>query len=186
MNETNANLTDETLSDATHVEAADGGAAVANADTLSLTELNQILGKNFPDKAAALKSVKDTFSYVGRKAPEPQAPAADESWKTEVQSLKNDLYFAAHPELTDYRSLIEKMGSNPAEVAEMPEFKTIFEKAKVADEVEQKKSVVHSSPRIAQDKNAMDTAVQLVNAGRNTEEIADVLAKNLNESLGMD
>lgn len=181
--ETNDNPTVETLPDAAHVEAAGGEAAVANADTLSLQELNQILGKNFPDKAAALKSVKDTFSYVGRKAPEPQAPAADESWKTEVQTLKNDLYFQAHPELTDYRALIAKMGDNPAEVAESPEFKAVFEKVKVADAVEQKKSVVSSSPRIAQDKSAMDTAVQLVNSGRNAEDVANVLAKNLNEYL---
>lgn len=180
--ETNDNPTVETLSGDAHVTSPDGGAAVVNADTLSLAELNQILGKNFPDKAAALKSVKDTFSYVGRKAPEPQAPVADESWKTEVKSLKDDLFYSSNPDYKEYRSIISKMGSDPTEVVESEEFKSIFDKVRVADAVEQKKSVVHSSPRIAQDKSATDTAVQLVNAGRNTQEVADVLAKAVNEA----
>lgn len=181
--QTNEHLTDTTLADAAHVDVADGGAAVSDADTLSLSELNQILGKNFPDKAAALKSVKDTYKFVGsRPAPvtESAAPVADDSWKQEVQTLKDDLFYSAHPELTDYRSLISKMGGNPAEVVASEEFKTLFEKVKVADEVEQKKSIVSSSPRIAQTTNATDTAVQLVNAGRNTEDVANVLAAAVN------
>ena len=72
------NLTDSTLPGATHVEASGGQAAVA--DTLSLAELNTLLGKDFKDKATALKAVKDTFSYIGRQntvANPTPAPATD-------------------------------------------------------------------------------------------------------------
>src|SRR5438105_10215182 len=58
--------TDQSLAQGADVTPGDGsGADSQNVESLTLDELNQVLGKNFPSKEAALKSVKDTYSYVG-------------------------------------------------------------------------------------------------------------------------
>lgn len=52
--------------DALNVAAA-GGSTAATDEVVSVKDLlNTILGKNFPDDAAAVKAVKDTFNYVGK------------------------------------------------------------------------------------------------------------------------
>jgi len=56
--------TPETFPGAADVPASDGGGAV-DTNSLSLDELNTFLGKNFKDKDSALKSLKDTYRYVG-------------------------------------------------------------------------------------------------------------------------
>jgi DNA uptake protein ComE-like DNA-binding protein len=183
---TNENLTDDSLSDDTHVESADGESAVSNADTFSLSELNSSLGKTFKDKDSALKAVKDTFSFVGKRT-ETQAqstPAVDTNAasKEELQTLKKELFFSTHPQFKDQRALIESLG-DPAEVVERPEIKALFEKVKVADDIEQKKSVVHSSPHLAQTSDAIDKAIQVANATGSKEMTADILATAINDQF---
>lgn len=183
------NPTDETLSGDAQLTPADGEAAVS-PDTLTLADLNSLLGKDFKDVETAKKALKDTQSYVGKKkediaaevlannAPAPQ----DSNLESEFKALKNDLFFTQNPQYKEYRSLIESMGT-PAEVVESDAFKPIFEKVKAADEAEQNKSVVHSSPRIAQDKSVMDEAVKTANsAGATLEDVASVFAKSIVES----
>ena len=56
--------------DASQLNAAGADGTVQNVpatDGMTLSEINAALGKNFPNKEAALKSFKDTFSYVGKK-----------------------------------------------------------------------------------------------------------------------
>ena len=68
-------FTEEELSGAIandNVEASDSNSAESpvtpqSSADLTLAELNAVLGKNFPTKEAALKSLKDTSSYVGAK-----------------------------------------------------------------------------------------------------------------------
>ena len=177
MNE-NDNLTDTTLSDAAHVTAADGNAAVAPA--LTLAELNSTLGKDFKDVPTALKALKDTQSYVGKKIVA-DTPAPDNSLKSEVDSLKEQVFYANHPELKGHEQIIKAMGSNPAEVVGSDAFKTYFEKAKVADEVTNSKSVLSSNARLSQVQTVLTEAVAVTNArGSTNEDSALVFARAIN------
>lgn len=172
------NPTDPTLPDDAQLTSADGGAAVA--ETLSLAELNSLLGKDFKDKATALKSVKDTYSYVGKKADAVAPAQATPDLEAKVSSLETQVFYANNPEYKGHESIIKAMGANPAEVVESEAFKTYFGKAKVADEVEKTKSVVHSNSRLAQQQNHTETAVKAANAGR-TDVMLDTLARAINE-----
>lgn len=192
---TQDNPTDETLAGAAHVDAADGGAAVA-PDALTLSEMNAILGKDFKDKDSAAKAIKDTFSYVGKRKEDiaaelrSQTDAAaaknpDLAAKSDVLRLETDLFYAQNPQYKGYESLIAKMGGRPAEVVDMPEFKTVFEKGKIADEAEQKKSVVSSNARLAETKTYMDEAIKMANArGASGDDVALVFARAFNEASG--
>lgn len=178
----NNNLTDDSQLAATHVDA--GGEQSAVADTLSLAEINSTLGKDFKDKATALKSLRDTQSYVGKKidAVSP-APVIDNALKSEVDSLKKEVFYASHPELKGHETMLNALGSNPAEAYQSDAFKSYLEKAKVADEVAQTKSVVSSNSRLSQTKTIMDEGVNMANArGSTGEDTALVFARAINEA----
>lgn len=187
------NSTGEALAGADgNVPAADGGAAVVS-DTLTLAEMNQVLGKDFKDKDTALKALKDTFSYVGKrkediaaevaKAQQPQPPAADPTLASTVHELKTQLFYTQNPQFKGYEDVIKAMGSDPAEVVGTDVFKKVFEKGQVADEVEQKKSVVSSSPRLAQQKSALEDAVNIANSrGSTGEDVALALVRGMKEA----
>lgn len=170
----NDNLTDNSLPGDAHMTPSDGGAAV-DTNTLSLSELNSYLGKDFKDKESALKAVKDTFSFVGKKI---EAPASSDSvTKAELQALKEQAFYLENPQYKDYKSIIAKMGGDPSQVVGSDEFKSIFEKVKLADEVSKSRTVLQSSPRLAQQKTKIDEAVQIANArNQSTLDVANVLA----------
>lgn len=177
------NLTDETLVDAAQLTAADGGAAVDN--TLSLAALNQTLGKNFKDVSTALAALKETQSYVGRKIEAANPAPADSSLKDKVQSLEEEVFYANHPEYREQRELIKQFGKAPSEVVELEAFKNVFEKVKVADEVQKTKSVVNSNARIGQAPQVLDEAIQVANSTKSVGRTADVLARGIMEEFGM-
>lgn len=185
------NPSSETLADEAQLTSADGGETV-ESPALTLAELNKHLGSDFKDRSTALKALKDTKDYVGKRKEDivaevrstlPSANVPDEL-KSDVQSLKNRLFFSENPQFKGYEPLISKMGGNPAEVVESPEFKSVFEKVKVADEVAQSKSVVSSNSRLSQSKTVMDEAITVANArGTTNEDVATVLARGITESL---
>ncbi len=186
------NPTDETLSGTAHVDAADGGAAV-DSGTLTLDEINSLLGKDFKDKDSALKAVKDTFSYVGKKKediaaemrPTAQAPSDAYASKDELAQLKNELFYANHPEYKGYESTIKMMGNDPSEVTGTDAFKALFAKVKVADEAEQKKSVVSSNSRLGETQTISEKAVQVANArNSSSQDVADTFAAEILTLMG--
>lgn len=181
MNENQDNLTDNTLAGDAHVTSTDGGAAVA--ESLSLAELNQTLGKTFKDTATALVALKETQSWVGKKidAANPALAPVDTSLKEKVNSLEKEVFYASNPQFKGHETIIQAMGSNPADVVNGEAFKSYFEKAKVADEVAQTKSVVASNSRLSQSKTTLDSAVQVANArGTTQEDVALVFAEQIN------
>jgi hypothetical protein len=191
MNPDNPN--DPSLADAAHVTAADGGATV-DSSTLSLTELNSFLGKSFTDKDTALASLKETFSFVGKRQADIErdvraklateaGKTADPDLKAEVSSLRDRVFFSENPQFKGYESIIRKMGSDPAEVVESPEFKSVFEKGKVADEVSQTRSVVASSARVGQSASVTQEAVKIANATGSTEATAEALARGIGAEM---
>lgn len=188
--DTEINPTEGTLAGDAQLTSADGAAAV-DSGTLTLAEMNQVLGKDFKDKESALKALKDTQSYVGKRKEDiaaelranntvtsPQEP--DSSLKSEVQNLKDELFYTQNPQFKDLRDVITSMGTNPAEVVDSPAFKKVYEKVQVADKVETSRSVVSSSPRLAQSQSVVDSAIQIANArGTTSGDIAEALARGI-------
>lgn len=171
----------ETVPGATHVEASVGGENVG--ETLSLADINKTLGRSYTDLPSALAGMVETYRYVGSKtAPAPvaqaTAPVQDQSnvaSKADVDSLKAELFYSKNPEYEGYRNLIAKMGANPSEVVGSPEFKEVFEKVKVADDVSKQRSVVSSNSRLGQNKAATDQAILVANAGGGVDAVTRAL-----------
>lgn len=182
------NPSPDTLADGVHVASADGGGTVGAA-ALSLEDLNKHLGADFKDVPTALRALKDTKDFVGKRkediAKELQVTVAPQevASKSDVQELKSQLFYSQNPQYKGYESLISKLGSDPTAVVASDEFKTVFEKVKVADEVANTKSVVASNSRISQAKSVVDSAVSIANArGTTNEDVALVFAAQINEA----
>lgn len=144
--------------DASQLNAPTPETAVAD---LTLAELNASLGKNFPDKDTALKSLKDTFSYVGKRIEDIRKEVVPDekltSMEQTIKKLETDMWFKDNPEHAPLRSMIEKMGK-PQDVVNTPEYKTAFEKIKGYDEFQSKRTVLDSNPRLGQATDKMTEA----------------------------
>lgn len=168
--------------------------AVGNVETtvadLSLKELNSYLGKNYPDKATALKSLKDTFSYVGQKveAVEAKVKAAQpdtSEFTRQIQEMKQQLFYSENPQYKspEIKAIISKMGENPADVVETPEFKAIFDKVNGYDKIQKTKTVLESNPRIGQVRNKMTEAKTALDGEHNYSKAKDLAVSALLESI---
>lgn len=157
---------------------AGGAASVSGADSLNLSELNSLLGKNFPTTAAALKSIKDTYSYTGQvgqlkqqlealsgnreQAPTHQVPGLESTVKELQRKLEEQTFIAERPDLKEYvptlRELRNSTGKSMSELAESEAFKPIFEKVLAQDAAQKKRSVLESNPRLGQVRDKMQEA----------------------------
>lgn len=160
--QTTENTTLDLLPEEPHMSSAgnEGAVPLSTEPTLSLKELNEFLGKDFKDTATALKAVKDTFSYVGKRKEDivKEVSSGTDNIASELKQLKENLFYKDNPDYAPYRALINKMGSNPEEVAQSPEFKAIFEKAKGFDDSQKLKTVLSSSPRLAASRDNISKA----------------------------
>ena len=146
--------------------AADGVEAVSN-DAITLAEIEATLGKKFPTKEAALKSWKDTNSFVGQKvAPQPMVPP-DVLSKVESleQTVRETSFYAEHPEYKGVKDLISSLGKNPEEVVNTDVFKKAYTAMKASEDSEKSKSVLHSNPRLGQVTDKMTQAQEAAKAG---------------------
>lgn len=188
------NSTDNSISGDQGSGSSDGGAAVDSS--LSLSELNTFLGKDFKDKDTALKALKDTQAFVGKRkddiAAEVRAELAQNGnnaqqspgLESKVQQLENDLFYSKNAEYEPYKDVIAKMGSSPAEVVLLPEFQKVFEQGKVANEVQNSRSVVSSNSRLAQVKTHTESAVAIANArGSSKEDVAEALVGGIKDAF---
>lgn len=188
----NENLSPDTLVDASHVAAANGGGTV-ESPTLTLAELNKTLGADFKDPSTALKSLKDTKDFVGKRKEDianelraaviPQN-APDAALKSDVQALRDDLFLAQNPQYKPHMELLKKINPNDlSEAAGDPLFKGLYEKAQVADEVTNNKSVVASNARLSQARSTTEQAVGIANArGTTQEDVALIFARSINDA----
>lgn len=173
--------------------SAEGGNTNANLGSLSLTELNQMLGRQYADVPTALAAIRETYSFVGKKVepvvaanPAPVVPNPNEGMATkdEVKRLSEDLFYSQNPQYKDYRSLISKMGGSPSEVVESAEFKPLFEKATTAD-AGSASSVVHSNARLSQPNTKVEEALKVANSiGVGATDLATILAQGVLEDYG--
>lgn len=183
----NEDNTEQTLGGESHMNSAPVEAAVDNApqsgsqptsqpEALSLQELNTFLGKDFKDKATALKAVKDTFSYVGKKIEDVAREISPDTKRleSELKQIKENMFYKDNPQLAEHRALLSKLNENPEVAVQMPEFKTIFEKAKGYDESQQLRTVLESNPRIQSSRDNLSQAREAMKAGN--KELAETHA----------
>lgn len=191
MNE--ENITDGALSGDAQLTASDATAAVGNETSgdvasMTLSELNQHLNKNFPTKESALKSIADTFSYVGKKkediAKELQANDGLSKVSGELEAIRKDMFYKDNPEYASYRNLIEKVGGNPAEVVNLPEFKDVFTKASGFDTTQKLKTVLDSNPRLASSRDALSRAQDLQKSGGSQDEVEALIGNAVLDAFG--
>lgn len=178
-------ITPNGLPDGGNQSDADGTASEGSAELLNLSELNQLLGKSFPTKDAALKSIKDTFSYTGQvgqlraeldryKASGSAAPQADNSeMMSTVKALQEQLeettFFSERPELKEYQTTLRELrtstGKSMSELANSEAIKPLFEKALAQDAAAKKRSVLESNPRLGQVRNKFQEAREALKEG---------------------
>lgn len=176
-------ITDQTIPEEVDVASPDGQAADSNLsqempqDAITLEEIEQVLGKKFPNKETALKSWKDTYSYVGKKsepAPAPVQQSADNFVSKE--QYEEDMWFAAHPDVADQKTLVRALkketGKTLDEVLELPELKPLLEAKKA--QAENSKSVIHGNSRIANTADYQTDLEQAIQTGN----LADFMAKH--------
>lgn len=183
------NLSPDTLADASHMSAADGGGTV-ESPVISLADLNAQLGGNFKDTATALKALKDTKDFVGKrkediaaevKASLIPATPTDVASKSDVQDLNNRLFLAEHPQYKNLENTLKAIDHDLANAVKAPGIQDLIEKAQKADEVASNKSVVASNSRLSQARTVVDEAVTISNArGTTREDTALVFAKAIN------
>ena len=129
-------LPDESQLNSAEVKSADG-------DAIHLAKLNEFLGKDFKDVDTALKSVKDTFSYVGKqdtvRTAVKQAMEATGKGEADVltaiqklmsentpngdfitkEQYAEDIFFSKKPELEMVKDIIKPLKSSSDEFKNM-------------------------------------------------------------------
>jgi len=153
--------------------------AISQADdSLSLEEINQTLGRNYADKATALKALQETASYVGKLGQEVSelkkkatTPQTSEDVMAQVAAMQNDLkqtkFYAENPDYNnpEAKELIAKFGTDPSEVIQDPVFQKAYGAVKTTAEIEKSKSVLHSNPRLGQVSDKISQAREALQQG---------------------
>jgi len=155
------------------VSSDSNGSVADSSESLTLTELNAMVGRNYKDKATALKSLKETYSTVTKagqleqKVEKLKAQLTDkDSALGEIKQIKEQLFYTQNPQYAPYKETISAMGSNPSEVVEKDAFKKIFVDLSEYEKTKSAKSVLVSNPRIGQAKTKLDEAKDLSNKGK--------------------
>jgi hypothetical protein len=187
----------------TGAPAADGSVA-AGTTTEEVVEvkdlMKSVLGKEFPDNEAAIKSLKDTYAYVGQMgqkvntlekdleaAKQNEAPA---DLAQQVQSLQAQVkeanFYAANPQYNtaESKALIQKFGGSPEDVVKDEVFQKAFTALKTTAEMEQSQSVLHSNPRLGTAQDTMTKAIEAQKAGNHEEAFANATSAVL-DAYGM-
>ena len=174
------NITGTGQPDASQLNAADPVSTVGSGtgtqpatpqtgvEALTLADINKQLGKNFLTKESALKSLSDTFSYVGKKKEDIEKEVratvqTDDRISKLAQELeieRKERFYDRNPQYADQnvRKLIDSLGGTPSEVVNREEFKQVFEKVSSYDKSAKLKTVLESNPRLASSKDSLTKA----------------------------
>jgi uncharacterized protein YbjQ (UPF0145 family) len=168
-------------------------AAPANAEALSLAELNQLLGRKFDSKESALKSIKDTFNFATTRVADITSKV-DESTKTELKRLSDtveaqnkELFYTQNPQYAPHRKLIDSLGKVPGEVVNSDVFKDTFKTLQAHGETVKLKTVLESNPRLAASRDSMTKAADLkkANNGFVTPEVENLVTGAVLDAYGL-
>jgi len=167
------NIIPEAQPDASQLNAPDASGTVGSvpSDAMTLADINLALGKNFTTKEAALKSWKDTNSYVGMQKEKIIAEVKSElgnqaetaKLAQELEEMRKERFYDKNPQYANpsIRQIIEATGKNPAEVVETPAFKEIISKVSGYDESQKLKTVLESNPRLTSSRDALTKAREM-------------------------
>lgn len=157
------------------------------ADALTLNELNSFLGKNYKDIETAKKSLKDTFSYVGKKT-EDITPKIDPNQFISREQYEQDMFYSRNAEYAtpEVREVIDAMakakGLSPKDVVTTDAFKAVFSKVKGYDESQSLRSVLETNPRLASTRDSFTRGAENLQAG-NKDVGESLITKAVLESL---
>lgn len=188
---TKEDLTSDALpeEDTASADSAGGEEAVGNvtpdsevrqdADSLSLQELNEHLGKEFPNRETALKALKDTFSYVGKKV-ETTSPQLDPSNMVTKEEFETAMFYKDNPAHAENRDLLDalaaKHGVSHSEAVELDAYKNVFEKVQGYEKSQSAKSVLESNPRLSAVRDSVSSSKENMNKSFQAAKDGDVVA----------
>lgn len=153
--------------------------AISQADdSLSLEEINQLMGRQYSDVETARRGLRETSSHVGKlgqkvseletKVATPQTSQDVAAQIAEMQKqIKETSFYAENPEYNtpEAKALIAKFGGDPANVVADEVFQTAYKAINTTTEIEKSKSVLHSNPRLGQVTDKLSQARELQKAG---------------------
>lgn len=158
---------ESTVNDTVAPETAVEEPTAQEVEALTLEQLNAALGKQFKSKDAALKSIQDTFKYVGKK----KEDVADEVSKKDFVSreeFETILFYKDNPEVAKHREVIDAFAKankiTAQEAVGHASLKSLIESASGFEKVQQTKSVMTSSPRL---KAVTDISKKALDAVKN-------------------
>lgn len=97
-------------------------------------------------------------------------------------------FFSSRPELSNYKDMFRDLqtmtGKNLKEIAEMPNVKSMLDKAVAKDEADRSLSVLHSNPRIAAARDKMSEARE-ANAKGDTEKASELAVQGVIDAYGL-
>jgi hypothetical protein len=182
------NITLEALGEESHVNSAPASETVTPEGNplsesqlrgLSLDELNETLGKQFKDKDSAIKAIKDTFSYVGKKVDQVEAELKNNGFISK-RELEDVLFYRDNPEFGAHQDIIDayasKFGISPKEAVKSEALSGLLAKAQKADSYERNQSVIESNPRLVASRSSLDKARDMA-MSRNSEQRESLIAK---------
>lgn len=157
------------------------------AESLSLAELNQALGKNYKDKATALKSFQDTFAFVGKRK-EDLKPEIDPSQFISRDQYETDLFYSKNSkyDTPETRRVIDAIAKaenlKPSDVVQSDTFKSLFSKVEGYDQFQSEKSVLETNPRLASTKDSFTRAAEALQSGQK-DQAESLITRAVLESL---
>ena len=199
------NLDTQTVPEASDVSAPEGG-----AENITLDQLKDVLGKDFKDTETALKSVKDTFSYVGSQAQfkdrmdslteklgtdeegvlaaleslsgsknESQPEAPKDTFISKEQ-YETDQFFAQNDSLNELKDILVPLkqaepDTSWSDFMKQPTIEKVVESYQGYAEVQSKKSVLETNPRIAQAADDLTKAQEALDASRQALRTGDTV-----------
>lgn len=189
-----------TIAPAAGAVVADATKTAVNPEGLTLSELNEALGgKDFKDKATAIKSLKDLNSYVGKKVGDIKNEVVAElknndvtnALAKELSEMRKGMFYKDNPQYAtpEVREIIEGLGTDPAEVVGRPAFKAVMSKVSGYDETQKLKTVFESNPRLVVSKDNLTKARQLskeigTDQGQTQEQVESLVAGAVRAARG--
>jgi hypothetical protein len=191
----NVDPSSETLAEEPSVSSADGEETVSNEaneagatspeeakeqqDAITLDALNKYLKKDFKDVDTAMKSLKDTQSWVGKKVEDAQPSEKDEDNFVTREQFDTEMFFKDNPDHAANRELIEALASKHKvavkDAVNLDVYKDVSEKISGFEESQKTKSVLHSNPRLGAVKDSLTEARELAQTAGKSRAAGDVV-----------
>lgn len=153
------------------------GEANVESSALTLEQLNERLGTQYPDMEKALAGLKETKNYVGKAGTvEKENEALKQALEGKSgeyitkEQYEQDIFYSKNSDLEPYKDIInaraKELNIRPADAIESdPSLKQTLEKLRGFDKTEGAKSVLMSNQRLGQVDDKMQAARESLSKG---------------------